>query len=316
MNLETRYLNVLDYSVEISSGKRILDLIENVAGVILPDVKIQDSEKFNLGSIMVRSSNENRFKKSNKNRFIIEGNYDEKQLAMDSIMLSSRLLESALIEDGFYSFHSSAVSDGECVIILGGSSSSGKTTTALNVCLNLPKILKFYSGDRTVLHESNVMAGTKKIHVRGGSVVYEIPKLQKYIQFEETESPWDTTKLIEPRTIEIEPDIGEREIKCVVYPRRGSHKLKIGRVRDDRAVLRLHDDICHFSDIYPNMILGQREPIDIEIPRKSRKKRIEYILSLSKEIPILTVSGNLNDITKSVISLMLDEEAYEEYLKS
>jgi len=280
MVTENDNLSVLGYSIGLESDRRILDLIGNTAGFIL-----------------------------------LEGGYGINQLAMDSIMLSSRILEKSLVDDGMYSFHSSAISNGKEVVILGGGSSSGKTTTSVNSCLCFPNDISIYSGDRTILKGCKALAGTKKFHMRVGSIAYEMPELQNYIIPKETETPWDKIELVEPEKIGIHTDSGERDVKCFVYLRRGAHKKKIERIRDDRALLRLHDSVCHFSDSYPNMILGQRQPINIHISGQKMKERIDYISSLFKEIPVLTVSGDLQEMTKSVTELLMNGDEYEKYIK-
>lgn len=305
-----KYLNDLKYSTKVFADKDIMQIIEENAGFVLPDLFIENVPRQDrISYITTKASLNNQFKELGDRRYVIAGNYGDRQLAMDTVMLSSHILEDALVKDGSYSFHSSAVSDGKDAVIIGGSAASGKTTTALSACLNEPQKIKLYSGDRTVIKGPKAIAGSKHFGIRLGSVAYEIPKLKEFVPNHNTKCPWDTAVNIRPETIHLQSDYGPRNIKCFVYPRKGNHDLDVSRINDDRALLRLHEDACIFSDVYPTIILGQRRPMpESRITRDDKQKRLDYVISLAKDVPLLTVNGKLEDIGKCVAEIMLEDK--------
>ncbi len=302
-------LHSLGNLIEIdSNNNRILDFLKEQSPAFIPDVKFS-SARFTRAeaNISVIKSDKNNFKMDNSKYYLLEGNYNADQLAQDALVLSSRVLEDKFIGKSMYSFHSSAISNGKEAIVISGLSSAGKTTIALDSCIKNKDNIKFYSGDRTVLQGSNIKGGTKKTHLRLGSVFYEIPELQEYIPCKITDAPWEEMILIDSNMVDISSDEGTKKIKYIIYPKKGDHKLKIKEVKGDESILRIHENICYFSDYYPHIILGQREPLQTNINYEQRKRRIEYVSHLSEEIPILNVSGRLNSITEYVSKLMLNE---------
>jgi len=304
-----KYLNTLEYSSEVIADKEVMQMIEDNAGFVLPDLFVEDAARRQpIGSISTKTANENKFKELRDNKYLIAGNYGNMQLAMDTTMLTSHLLEDALNKDCRYSFHSSAISDGKDIIIIGGSASSGKTSTSLSVCLKEPEKIKIYSGDRTVIEDLRAIAGTKQLCVRLGSMVYEMPELKQFVP-NCNDSPWDTTTIVKAEGIKLHTNYGPKNIKYFIYPRKGDHCLEVSPIRDDRAILRLHEDIRAFSDVYPNVMLGQKRILpESTLTHEDKQKRLEYAVSLAKEIPIISVSGKLDDIGKYVASLMMGDK--------
>ncbi len=302
-------LNSVGTLIEVDSNSHeVIDFIKEQSPAFIPDVIFSNIHHVKAEPIIsVIKSDKNMFKIENGKQYLIEGNYNINKLAQDALVLSSRVFEDSFIEKNMYSFHSSAISNGKKAIIISGFSSAGKTTVAINSCLKNKDEIKFYSGDRTVLHGSNIKSGTKKTHLRLGSVFYEIPELQEYIHLKKTDAPWEEMMLIDSSMIDINPDSGTKEIKYIIYPKKGDHELKVNEIKGDEAILRIHENICYFSDYYPHIILGQKEPLQSNISYEQRKERVDYVSYLSEKVPILSISGNLNDITDYASKLMLNE---------
>ncbi|MBN2202834.1 MAG: hypothetical protein JW700_01420 [Candidatus Aenigmarchaeota archaeon] len=304
-----KYLNVLEYSTRVEADKTIMDIIDANSGFVLPDLKVKERpESKVIGSIKVKSADGNSMKSNGYKDFLLNTKYGDRQRAMDATMLSSHLLEESMVKEGRYSFHSSAITDGNDAIVIGGSASSGKTTTMLSSCLKDPEKIKIYSGDRTVIDGQDAIAGTKQLCIRLGSLLYELPELKQLISKDGIKDPWDSSTVVAPEDLGLHADYGPRKIKYFVYPRKGDHELEASIIKDDRAILRLHQDICAFSGTHPNVILGQRMVLpDSELDASDRQKRLDHTVSLADEVPLIAVSGRLEDIGTYVAGLILGE---------
>lgn len=125
--------------------------------------------------------------------------YPKSELTDSNIAYVVRyLLEKQYGEDGKATCHSACVSkDGYGILLLGGAG-SGKTSMAVNMCLQ--RGYKLVSNDQTVigLFNNNLYAygGTKFINFRYSSVKENMPYLEKKIFPEVPEDVWNEKRLV------------------------------------------------------------------------------------------------------------------------
>ena len=302
--------NVYEYEIKLFTNaySRLNDL-KTYSELYIPDIKFYenglDKPEYNIYAYY-----------SNKKNYIKEGNSifiedsDKDLLINDTIMTLSRLFDKILIENGYYIMHSSAVSKDENAILFSGISSAGKTTSALKLCLEYDDI-KFCSGDKTVLKEDEVIGGTKRTHVRKGSILYELPKLKKYFNIEDNENIWNEQVYLRPSWVNIKEE-NEKKLKAIIFPKKLSLPLKIKKLDKRDAFLRIHENLTYFYN-YPHLLVGQELPLNINIKYKDKVKVTKYAKFLSENINVFTVDGKLDEITDFAISLFEDD--YEKHNK-
>lgn len=125
--------------------------------------------------------------------------YPKSELTDSNIAYVVRyLLEKQYGEDGKATCHSACVSKNGYGILLLGGAGSGKTSMAVNMCLQ--RGYKLVSNDQTVigLFNNNLYAygGTKFINFRYSSVKENMPYLEKKIFPEVPEDVWNEKRLV------------------------------------------------------------------------------------------------------------------------
>jgi len=299
-NVNSRKISAGSGIIDIYLDKEISEYFDRLAPLFLPDNffsnKVRQEKKFNIYCF----KGPKKFEYDLKN-FLIQGNYSTRQLALDTIMLTSYLGEVLNIEDASYSFHSSAVSDGKNVILMTGPAGSGKTTTLIKACGDR---LNLYSTDRTVIKDDLAVGGTKYLLMREGTLNYDFKKSCDYIIINPESGPWDRIVGILPENMGISVDNQKRKIRNIVLLRRGDHDLKKYTLKKDTALLRLYESLLHFVDVHPNMILGQKEPIPHFLQNSYRKEILEYAEYLIDEIPITILAGNIDEISNEIVKMI------------
>ena len=151
-------------------------LIKNQQTIELPDIKISRGE---CGKYIVRyrDSVDKKIKCYNNEIQIF---YPKEEINEATVIYPAfALIEKQLFENNMTSFHSACVTKDDAGILLMGKTGSGKTTTAINLCINYDYMLM--SNDKTILHSDKDglvgVNGPKFVFLRYESIKRNIPKL-------------------------------------------------------------------------------------------------------------------------------------------
>ncbi len=304
MNQRLYLARVYNKEIGIMTNYEIDKSFSESAELYLPDVKFSQSKELYVSPthiIYSCFSTQNK-KFENKRNLIHLEDYDKKLLINDTLMVASRLSDELLIKDKVYPIHSSCVAKNESAVLLIGSSSTGKTTTALKTCIDDNEI-SFYSGDKTLLEDNFVVGGTKRVHVRKGSVLFELPYLKSYFEVEDNDKVWDEYIHLRASSIGLQEDSEKKYIEAIVIPKKVSSGLKIKKLNKDESFLRIHENMTHFL-YYPHVLKGQKAPItQFLLDNDDRLYITEYADNISS-LPTYNVSGSLEEISKFVRQLL------------
>ena len=300
MDTNFRSISAGDGAIDIYSDKKIAEYFDKLAPLFLPDNFFSDKDRQEEIYNIYCFEGPKKFEYDQKN-FLIQGDYSTRQLALDAIMLTSYLGEILAIKDTSCSFHSSAVSDGENIILIAGPAGSGKTTTLVKAC---EEGLNLYSTGRTIIKDDLAIGGTKYLLMREGTLNYDFKKSCDGIVVNPESGPWDRIVGVSPESVDFPVDEGEKKIKDIVLLRRGNHGLKKYTLKKDTALLRLYENLLHFVDVYPNMILGQKEPMPRFLQGSYRKEILKYAKYLAEEISLTVLAGNMDEISNEIVKMI------------
>lgn len=260
---------------------------------LIPKIR-SNEEKSSQISLIIHSGVENDLKLNSMNGFL-KGNYNQNQLTMDSIMILSRLLEYQLNLADKYSVHSSAIGNSSGGFLFIGPANSGKTTLAYKIkTLTNSSII---SGDRTVLFDNKIIGGTEKLMFRKGSIIYDFPELN-FRNIKPTGTEWSELSTYNVDTF----DFDAFNLKKIFLVKRTDSSYEEMELVGDSKFLRFYEQASYFQESFPNIILGQKKPMISFNNYSLQERRIVFSLSLLDKIPLISVSGSLDELAENIIT--------------
>jgi len=236
------------------------------------------------------------------NGFLLRGLYDETQMSLDFAMILSRYLERCLNEEGKYSIHSSCVSVGNRAFLLAGHAGAGKTTTAA-ACHLRRKEIAVLSGDRTVIEGTHVIAGTTVLSFKAGSK-YDYNTLLSKGRLLSPDA------VIAGQTIVPMPwegNLKSYELAAIFIVSIGGGEPTIKRLLDAEQFLHVYGHFSFFANSFPTIVFGQLAPLPDTSIEYGQERRILFVKELLKHIPVIHLSGDVEERVESLLSYIDDD---------
>ncbi len=251
-----------------------------------------------------------------KNNMVsISSTADRGWLSIDTILSISKFLEKDLNNRGIFSIHAAgiALKDRGCLII--GETGSGKTTTAIKSCID-GREFGIISGNRIFLNKNRIIGGAKFLRVRVGSLISELNfrknKLLRILgtgSLESMNGKITTT----PRELGIN-EFRRKSAKLVaifkVKKLPGKFSASISRGESIEKFESIYKALSEFSDYFPDIMYSARLPYPDIFGQKLRLQRVLKARELINNIPLITVEGDIDDISKYIIQSMRRQKFY------
>lgn len=215
---------------------------------------------------------------------------------LDAVMMGSRAFEKLYNEDGVYSMHSSAVTDGETSVIITGEANTGKTTTALKLCRDYD--LEMISGDRTLIEDRETVEGTKQIRLRTGSLLEEFD-LQELVD-ERPDDIWQETDVYTGDDLDIDEADGEYPVSAVYFVKKVPGETSIDSFELPEALIEYSRQASMFSRSHPELLYGPKQPVPVLEDDEEGQMRIEDAEELLEDVDCYSLSGELEALSDEI----------------
>lgn len=307
---EKFYIDCLGAKVFIDTDIQLKKFFyKNKDFIEFPGIKILDFKENieDVNNTFVYRNSNNRNILCNENSIIV--NYPYEELTDKNIAyLSKYLIEKQFGEMGMATCHSACVEkDGKAILFLG-EAGAGKTSVALNLCLN--EGYSLISNDKTLIGLKNgklqAFDGTKYLRLRYKSVKENIPQFIKLFENEDVEG-WTQKIQVKASEIGIKECYQMTEISDVIFLHvdNREEKLKITDGDTYRNNFILYNNLTENIRACSSTFMDKKgHPVGYipsydspEIFRK-RTQIIEYINSMKN---YKYVSGNLQEILKNLV---------------
>lgn len=243
-------------------------------------------------------------------------NADDGTIVTDTLIIASRLMEKALNELGIFSIAASSVSYDKGAVLLLGPYGSGKTTTAVYLCLKDPMI-GYVSGNRIFIDQRSgtVVYGMDSVSMKAGSVIHEFPALGVNLPRGLDLDPRniDPSRLVQTSKITSSSSkLGltradfPLKLKAIALMRKLDSDFvmfepeKIG----DSEILFMYSAICEYSESR-YVIIGQRLLFPDIFTQELKMARLDYAEQLIRGTPVVYVEGRLDDMAQGIRKLLI-----------
>ncbi len=228
---------------------------------------------------------------SSRENFSFSGDYPEFNYCgnnlYDVLFLSEFMLERARQEADMYSIHSSSASRNGKAVLLFGWKDTGKTSVALHLAREHG--FKFLSEGRTVMDKDFRITG--KIH--------HIEEDNDYLK---ERYGFDDSCLDVSRLCPISSDNDEMEL--MIYPQITGYPLEIRPWDFAKASYHMHELFGYVIRGATKNLNNYQCPVQsIDTPELA-KKRCKFVNSLVNSKKVIQIRGSLEDICKTIDSMM------------
>lgn len=245
---------------------------------------------------------------------IFVSNSGDDSIVADALLITSRLLEKTLNQNGIFTLHASGVSYNGKAILLLGSYGSGKTTTALNICIN-DKEIGYITGNRPYIQmgDNKVVYGMGHVSLGTSSLVEELHIGNDYLKkigFDPShQTPYQaihaSRTYFDYSVLDITRATFPLDLKAVILIKKSprelvSFKLDAAGDKEKRAIysaLREYSE-KNYVMIGPKLILPDITT-DVE-----KRTRLDYAVQLAGSIQFLYAEGTLNALTSFISSFL------------
>jgi len=244
-------------------------------------------------------------------------NTEDSSMVADALLIASRLVEKALNQNNIFSMHASSISYEGKAVLLVGAYGSGKTTTAINLCMN-DKTIGYVTGNRPFLQNSSnkVLYGMGHISVSTSSLVEELhikrDTLEKIGFNQKSSTPYQAIQAsrthFDASVLDITRADFPLDLKAVILIRK-SHRDFVSFMPDvagEQEVRVLHSALREYSE--KNYVLMGPKIILPDIFTEAEKHaRLEYAIHVAKSVPILYAEGTLDALSTFVRKLLKEQ---------
>ncbi len=242
-----------------------------------------------------------------KNTVNISENASFEQIAFDAINILSKFFEKDINKKGIFSIHGASITNNNKGILLLGDNGSGKTTSAIMVCLKNPEI-KLISGNRIFLNSDNIIGGVNIINLRYGSIKSEFSSFDQVTiinsQIKKVYN-WEKRLFVNPEDLKI--TVNKK------YPVKLTAIIFIKKLPKPLTILKVEDKYTYLHELYESISRwGDRNPYTfgsmIHLPEifsyRLKSIRLHSINDILKSTPILSLEGNLENISDYLKTLI------------
>lgn len=290
MKLEMYLQNIIfnDFSPNDKTKKLIRQYI--------PDVKIEES----IDKIIIEPTKDFLIKiQEGKPIFNIsneEAIYSTQKIISEDIMaITSKISEYLWSKKGIYSIHSSAVRIDDKTILIPGRSGAGKTTFMMELIKRRPDT-KIISGDRTLIDNEMIVAGTKILNFNAASLAEEFPYFSEILRNYKFENRVTFSPEQSPFNYHFEPT----GIDAIVYPQKHSGNFMGIELNGTPKLTRFVNQGYYFLEEFPRLLVSNLMPLTTPVAYKERQKILHKMKQLTDSTPSYATSGKLSDIVDFV----------------
>lgn len=255
---------------------------------------------------IIFSYGKNAIKLSSESLTISE-NADFNQIGKDAADATLKIFEREVNKLGIFSIHGACVSCGENGTLILGETGSGKTTTALKICI-LNDDVRFVTGNRVFLSGDAVIGGVSSINVRVGSIISEFRNAFPQIALNQhiKGADWEHRVYVQPKDVGVKINQRYPLKLCniiVVKKLPKNIDVKVVSENGNDEKFQLYDDISRWGDRKPYLAGSSMHYPEI-FTRNLKQMRLNQASQMLTNIPFLYINGRLDSMADHISKLI------------
>ncbi|MCL4381171.1 hypothetical protein M1141_02745 [Candidatus Marsarchaeota archaeon] len=243
-----------------------------------------------------------------------KSNATDSMIVADTLLIASRLVEKVLNQNNIFSLHASSLSYNNQAVLLIGAYGSGKTTTAVNLCMK-DKTIGYVTGNRPFLQNSNnkILYGMGHISVCTSSLVEELhikDEVLKNIGFNsKNTNPYYAIQAsrisFDASILNITKACFPLNLKAIIFVKKSDREFVLFKSdrTNERDIMAIYYALREYSEKNYVMI-GPKIILPDIVTEQEKYIRLEYAEKLAKSTPIIYAEGKLDALSSFVKSIL------------